>query len=275
MPDAVFDLIAKERITRLPAGPTVFIGLMNNERFASTDLASLRNCYSGAAPLPAETLHRWRERTGSLLLEGYGQSEAGPVLTYARDGGSLKIGSVGAALPLTQIEIVDVETGTNVLGIHQRGEIRARGPQIMLGYRNRAEENIRALRNGWLYTGDVGELDDDGYLYIRDRKKDMVIVGGYNVYPREVEDVLSAYPDVKEVAVVGMPDAYYGEVVRAYVVLKDGALAGADDLFSHCKNNLAHYKVPAGICLLSALPRTSIGKIDRISLRQMPADPVC
>ena len=274
-PDAVFDLIAKEHITRLPAGPTVFIGLMNNERFASTDLASLRNCYSGAAPLPAETLHRWRERTGSLLLEGYGQSEAGPVLTYARDGGPLKIGSVGAALPLTQIEIVDVETGTNVLGIHQRGEIRARGPQIMLGYRNRAEENIRALRNGWLYTGDVGELDDDGYLYIRDRKKDMVIVGGYNVYPREVEDVLSAYPDVKEVAVVGMADAYYGEVVRAYVVLKGGALAGVDDLIFHCKNNLAHYKVPASICLLSALPRTSIGKIDRISLRQMPADPVC
>lgn len=274
LPDAVFDLIAKERITRLPAGPTVFIGLMNHERFASTDFTSLRNCYSGAAPLPAETLHRWRERTGSLLLEGYGQSEAGPVLTYARDGGPLKIGSVGVALRLTQIEIVDVETGTNVLGVRQRGEIRARGPQIMLGYRNKPKETAQALRDGWLYTGDIGELDDDGYLYIRDRKKDMVIVGGYNVYPREVEDVLSAHTDVKEVAVVGLLDAYYGEVVRAYVVLKDGALAGADELISHCKNNLARYKVPASIRLLSALPRTSIGKIDRVALRQMSADSV-
>jgi len=184
----------------------------------------------------------------------------------------LKIGSVGIALPLTQIEIVDVESGTKVLGVGQRGEIRALGPQIMLGYRNRRDETAQALRDGWLYTGDVGELDDDGYLYIRDRKKDMLIVGGYNVYPREVEDVLSAHPDVKEVAVTGKPDAYYGEVVTAYVVLRDGALADTDDLVAHCKANLVRYKVPANIHLLVALPRTSIGKIDRIALQRLPTD---
>ncbi len=142
----------------------------------------------------------------------------------------------------------------------------------MLGYRNRPEETAQALRDGWLYTGDIGELDQNGYLYIRDRKKDMVIVGGYNVHPREVEEVLSAHPDVKEAAAAGVPDAYYGEVVRAYVVLRSNAHASVEDLTAHCKANLARYKVPARICLLDALPRTSIGKLDRVALRHCSAD---
>jgi long-chain acyl-CoA synthetase len=185
-----------------------------------------------------------------------------------REGAALRAGSVGPALPLTEIQIVDVETGTRVLPTGERGEIRARGPQIMSGYRNRPRETAEALRGGWLYTGDIGELDADGWLYIRDRKKDMAIVGGYNVYPREVDEVLFAHPDVKEAACAGVPDPYYGEAIRAYVVLKPGARASADDLLAHCKANLARYKVPGKIYFVAELPRTTVGKVDRIALRQ-------
>ena len=267
-PDLVLDLIASERITRLPAGPTVFIGLLAHEKFATTDFASLRCAYSGSAPLAEETLRQWKARTGTAILEGFGQTEAGPVLTYVRDGGPLKVGSVGPALPLTDIEIVDADTGTKVLGVGEIGEIRARGPQIMSGYRNKPKETAEALRGGWLYTGDIGEFDADGYLYIRDRKKDMVIVGGYNVYPREVDEVLFSHPDVKEAASTGIADSYYGEKVCAFVVLKPGARADAAGLIEHCKKNLAPYKVPAVIRLVDELPRTTIGKIDRLALRE-------
>jgi long-chain acyl-CoA synthetase len=269
--EGVLALIANERITRLPAGPTVFIGLLSDEKFGATDFDSLRTAYSGSAPLPEETLRRWRERTGSPILEGYGQTEAGPVLTYIRDGGPLKVGSSGPALPLTEIEIVDVESGRKVLGIGEIGEIRARGPQIMSGYHNKPQETAEALRDGWLYTGDIGELDADGYIFIRDRKKDMAIVGGYNVYPREIDEVLFTHPDVKEAASAGVPDKYYGETIHAYVVLKPGAYATPDDLVAHCKANLARYKVPSRIFIVAALPRTTVGKIDRIALRQQLA----
>ena len=266
-PDAVLDLIASQKITRLPAGPTVFIGLLNHERFAATDFASLRTAYSGSAPLPEQTLRQWSAQTGTAILEGFGQTEAGPVLTYVREGGALKVGSVGPALPLTEIEIVDTATGTKVLGVGEIGEIRARGPQIMSCYRNRPKETAEALRGGYLYTGDVGELDADGYLFIRDRKKDMVMVGGYNVYPREVDEVLYTHPAIKEAASTGAPDRYYGETVHAFVVLNDGARAGSDELIEHCRKSLAPYKVPSQIHLVDALPRTTVGKIDKLALR--------
>ena len=267
-PDTLLDLIAAERITRLPAGPTVFNGLLNHERFRSTDFSSLRTAWSGSAPLPEETLRRWLKQTGAPILEGFGQTEAGPVLTYARAGDPLKVGSVGRPLPLTKIEIVDVETGNKVLGSRENGEIRASGPQIMSGYRNRPKETNEALRDGWLYTGDIGELDLEGCLYIRDRKKDMVIVGGYNVYPREVDEVLFTHPAVKEAASSGAPDSYYGEIIHAFVVLNEGAQTGESDLIDHCKRNLAPYKVPKQIHIVAALPRTTVGKIDRLALRE-------
>jgi len=266
-PEAVLELIAAQKISRLPAGPTVFIGLLNHEKFAATDFSSLRTAYSGSAPLPEETLRQWAAQTGTAILEGFGQTEAGPVLTYVRENGQLKVGSVGAALPLTTIEIVDTKAGTKLLGIGEIGEIRARGPQIMSGYRNRPKDTAEALRGGFLYTGDIGELDADGYLFIRDRKKDMVIVGGYNVYPREVDEVLFTHPAVKEAASTGAPDPYYGETVRAFVVLNDGARIGANELIDHCKKNLAPYKVPSQIYLIEALPRTTVGKIDKLALR--------
>ena len=266
-PDVLLELLVRERITRLPAGPTVFIGLLSHEAFAATDFSRLRTAYSGSAPLPEETLRRWQAATGTPILEGFGQTEAGPVLTYVREG-ALKPGSVGPVLPLTELQIVDVETGTKVLGAGEIGEIRARGPQIMSGYRNRPAETAETLRDGWLYTGDIGEMDAGGYLTIRDRKKDMAIVGGYNVYPREVDEVLFSHPEVKEAAAAGVPDSYYGESIRAYVVLKEGARASVEDLIAHCKANLARYKVPSRIYLVADLPRTTVGKVDRQSLRQ-------
>ena len=154
-----------------------------------------------------------------------------------------------------------------VLGVGERGEIRARGPQLMTGYRNRPRESAEALREGWLYTGDIGELDADGYLFIRDRKKDMAIVGGYNVYPREVDEVLFMHPDVADAAAVGAPDPYRGEVIRAFVVLREGARATAEDLDAHCRANLAPYKVPASIECLPALPKTTVSKTDKQALR--------
>lgn len=266
-PDALLELVARERITRLPAGPTIFIGLLAHEAFARTDFRALRSSYSGSAPLPEETMRRWQEATGTPILEGFGQTEAGPVLTYVREGGPFKAGSVGPALPDTEIQIVDVETGTRVLGPGELGEVRARGPQIMSGYRNRPDETALALRGGWLYTGDIGELDADGWLAIRDRKKDMAIVGGFNVYPREVEEVLYTHPAVREVAAAGVPDAYYGETIRASVVLREGASVGVEELSAHCKANLARYKVPSTIFLVNALPRTAVGKVDRVALK--------
>lgn len=267
-PQIVLKSIEQERITRLPAGPTVFIGLLNDDRVGATDFSSLRSAYSGSAPLPEETLRGWQEITGSPILEGFGQTEAGPVLTYVRDGGPSKVGSSGPPLPLTEIEIVDVETGKQRLRVGDIGEVRARGPQVMSGYRNKPQETAEALRDGWLYTGDIGELDADGYLYIRDRKKDMAIVGGYNVYPREVNEVLFTHPSTKEAASAGVPDRYYGETICAYVVLKPGACATVDDLIAHCKKNLAPYKVPSRIFIVDALPRTIVGKIDSVALRQ-------
>ena len=266
-PAEVIAAIEKHAVTRLPAGPTVFIGLMNYDGFAAADMSSLQYCVSGSAPLAAETLKRWEAETGCPILEGYGQTEAGPVVSFNPYDGNAKPGSVGVAVPDTEIEIVDVDSGTRRLGQGEQGEIRVRGPQIMSGYHNRPVENAATLRDGWLYTGDIGECDADGYLYIRDRKKDMVIVGGYNVYTREIDDVLYAHAAVLEAATVGVADDYRGEIIHAYVVLKPGAQANADDLLAHCRTNLAKYKHPSAILFVDALPKTTVGKIDKKALR--------
>ena len=263
-PEVLLETIERERITIFPGSPTLFTSLMAHPRFAGTDWTSVHTCYSGSAPLPEETLRRWRQAVGAPVYEGYGQTEAGPVLTFNAPGRA-KAGSVGIAVPLTELQIVDVETGQRVLPVGERGEIRARGPQIMAGYRNRPRETGEALRCGWLYTGDIGELDADGFLYIRDRKKDLVIVGGYNVYPREVEEVLCAHDAVAEAAVVGGPDAYWGETLHAYVTLR--ARATVDDLLEHCRARLAKYKIPATLEILAALPKTTVGKLDKPALK--------
>ncbi len=267
-PETLLAAIGEERITIFPGSPTIFVGLMAHPHFARTDWSRVHTCYSGAAPLAEKILARWEAAVGAPILEGYGQTEAGPVLSFNPRAGVRKPGSVGIAVAATEIQIVDVETGTRLLAAGERGEIRARGPQIMQGYRNLPQETAEALRGGWLYTGDIGELDTEGYLYIRDRRKDMVIVGGYNVYPREIEEVLFAHPAVLDAAAVGAPDDYKGEIVRAYVMLRPAAQASEEELLAHCRANLAKYKVPATIEQLEAIPKTAVNKTDKQALRR-------
>ncbi len=266
--DDVLASVQRERISVFPGSPTVFNGLLAHPQMDSTDWHSVHTCYSGSAPLPAATLERWREAVGAPVYEGYGLTEAGPVLSFNPARGEVRVGSVGIAAAQTEIQIVDVQGGAQVLPAGQCGEIRARGPQIMRGYRHRPQETAEALRDGWLYTGDIGEFDADGYLTIRDRKKDMVIVGGYNVYPREVEEVLFAHPAVADAAVIGVPDDYRGEALQAYVVLRAGASASAATLLDHCRAHLAKYKIPATLEFTLSLPKTKVNKTDKNVLRQ-------
>jgi long-chain acyl-CoA synthetase len=271
-PDEVLATVARERINVFPGSPTIFVGLMSHAKFGATDWRSVHTCYSGASALAAATLARWQEAVGAPVFEGYGMTEAGPVLSFNPARGPAKAGSVGIAVPHTQIEIVDVETGQRVLAAGEVGEVRARGPQIMRGYRGLPDETAQALRDGWLYTGDIGELDADGCLFIRDRKKEMLIVGGYNVYPREVEEVLFAHPDVADAAVVGAPDAYRGEQIVAHVVLRTGAARDADALIAHCRERLSKYKIPQRIRFADALPKTAANKTDKLALRAAAAN---
>ncbi|MCW5770783.1 MAG: long-chain fatty acid--CoA ligase [Rhodospirillaceae bacterium] len=266
-PEDTVAALAGERITIFAGSPTIYTSLLNFDGFAGADLSSLYYSVSGSAALPATVLEQWEARVGTPIIEGYGQSEAGPVLTYNPLHGVRKPGSVGVTVPDTEVQIVDLDSGTRVLPVGERGEIRARGPQIMQGYRNLPKETAETLRNGWLYTGDIGEFDSDGYLYIRDRKKEMVIVSGYNVFPREVEIVLYQHPAVREAAVVGVADSYRGEIVKAFVALKTEAAASTDDLAAHCRANLAKYKIPAAIEIVPELPKTAVGKIDKKALQ--------
>jgi long-chain acyl-CoA synthetase len=266
-PEAVLATIARERITLLAASPTVLAGLMACEAFASADLSSLRLVTSGASALPEAMLARWEAVTGCPVVEGYGQSEAGPVLAYNPRHGLRKAGSVGVALPCTEIEIVDLATGRIPQPVGAEGEIRVRGPQLMRGYRGRPHETAEALRGGWLHTGDIGAFDADGYLRICGRKKEMAIVGGYNVYPREVEEALCAHPQVQEAAVVGVPDVYRGEALVAHVVAVPGGRLDVEAMLAWLGERLVRYKVPKTIRVVQALPKTGVGKVDKVALR--------
>ncbi|VTU27447.1 Long-chain-fatty-acid--CoA ligase [Variovorax sp. PBS-H4] len=272
--DDVFDAIERHRITLFPGSPSIYVSLMAHPRFESTDWQSLRMCYSGASALPVAVLRRWEETVRVPIYEGYGMTEAGPVLSFNGPGHAVKAGSVGLPLPGTRIEIVDAETGRQSLALHECGEIRAQGPQLMQGYRNLPDETSETLREGWLYTGDLGEIDGDGHLFVRGRKKDLIIVGGYNVYPREIEEVLQEHPAVLEAAVVGKPDSYRGEILLAFVVPRPGMDDATHEsaLERHCTERLARYKQPARYFRLPALPKTPINKVDRKALSALAAE---
>ena len=267
-PEEVIAALVREKITLFAGSPTIFTGLLNYPGFAETDFSNLYMSSSGSAPLAENVLNEWERITGTPILEGYGQSEASPVISFNPLGGVRKPTSVGIPLPGTEIQVVDLETGTNVLKPGQKGEIRVAGPQVMRGYRNRPEETAQTLRDGWLYTGDIGELDEEGYLYIRARKKEMLIVSGYNVFPREIEEVLHRNPGVEEAAVVAKTDSYRGELPVAFIV--PGKENGADEevLRRYCTENLASYKIPAEFHFVDHLPKTVVGKVDKVALTQ-------
>jgi long-chain acyl-CoA synthetase len=266
-PAAVLEEFQKRRITTFAGGPSaLYMGLRANENFATTDFSSLQVCLSGGAACPAELIRFWEDATGSVLLEGWGMSEGAPIHQNPLHG-PRKVGSVGVAAAGYEAEVVDLETGTRVMPVGERGEIRVRGPQFTAGYRNRPDENARQIRDGWLYTGDIGYYDGDGYMFLVDRKKEMIIVGGYNVYPREIDELLFKHPGVLEAAAVGVPDAFSGEAIKVFVVRKAGASLSAEELLGYCKQNLVKYKWPKHIAFLEALPRSGVGKIDKRALK--------
>jgi long-chain acyl-CoA synthetase len=271
--EALLKAIRDYRPTYFPAVPTIYISLLNHPQAKEYGLDKIRAFNSGASPLPVEVIEQFERLTGGTLNEGYGLSEASPVTHTTPQLARRKPGSIGLPLPDTDVKIVDLETGLRELPIGEEGELCIAGPQVMKGYWNRPEETSIALRTDeagrtWLYTGDVARMDNDGYSYIVQRKKDMIIVGGFNVYPSEVEGVLYTHPSVMEAAVIGIPDSYRGEVVKACVVLKQGASATAEELTEHCKRGLAEFKVPCKLEIRETLPKTAVGKILHRVLRE-------
>ena len=232
---------------------------------ARFDLRSVRVCLSGGAPLPAEVAQKFQEVTGGSLVEGYGMSESSPLTAGNPVFGHTKIGSVGMPFPSTELAIIALkpdEQGTSrFLDVEEVGELVVRGPQVMKGYYNNPEETRQAIdADGWLHTGDIARMDADGYFYIVDRKKDLIIASGYNIVPREVEEVLFLHPQVLEAAVVGVFDARRGETVKAFVVLKAGQSATVEEIRAFCRERLAPYKVPSQVEFRSELPKTQVGK---------------
>ncbi len=261
----VLKVIDKQKPTLFPGAPTIYIGLINHPDINRYDLSSIEACISGSAPLPKEVQDKFEKLTGGKLVEGYGLTETSPV-THANLVWEKRInGSIGLPWPDTDAKIF-VTGSEEEAEIGEVGELAIKGPQVMVGYWNNQEETDNVLRNGWLFTGDIGYMDEDGYFYIVDRKKDMIIAGGYNIYPREVEEILYEHDAIQEAVVVGMPDPYRGETVKAFIVLKEGHSATEEELNQYCRKNLAAYKVPRLYEFRDELPKTVVGKILRRQL---------
>jgi len=257
--------INKHHPTLYPGVPAMYVAINNYPNLDDFDVSSIQACISGAAPLPVEVQQKFQELTGARLVEGYGLSEATPVTHANPIFGDNRIGTIGLPFPNTDAQIVDAETGEQTLGVGEVGELVVRGPQVMKGYWRMPTETANSLRNEWLHTGDLARMDEDGYFQIVDRKKDMILgAGGYNIYPREVEEVLYEHPAVKECAVVGVPiSVEKGERVKAYVVPKEGVDVTEDEILAFCRENLAPYKVPKFVEFREDLPKTMVGKILR------------
>ncbi|WP_280296828.1 class I adenylate-forming enzyme family protein [Nocardia abscessus] len=269
---AFFDVVERVRPTYFSAVPAVYAMLVAQPASRRPDTSSLRRVICGAAPMPAELIARFETRFGVPIVEGYGLSEGTCASTLNPPGGPRKPGTVGLPLPGQTVAIMDAEGGLVADGAS--GEVVIRGANVMRGYLGRPEATAQTVVDGWLHTGDVGYFDPDGYLVLVDRIKDMIIRGGENIYPKEIENVLHTHPAVLEAAVVGAPDPVLGEVPVAHVVTMPDARVGADELAQHCRKSLARTKVPVSIEIVEALPRNPVGKIDKRKLRALVAEPV-
>lgn len=269
-PKSILDAIDKYKATYIPAVPTLYNGMINHPDIKKYSLNSLRACFSGGAPLPMETIRQFEEITGAQICEGYGLTESCPVTHINPFGGKTKVGSIGIPLPNTETKLVDVDDyEKEITEPGQPGEVCLKGPQIMKGYINRPEETAQTLKEGWLLTGDIGVFDEEGYFSIVDRKKDMIISGGFNVYPRDVDEVLFEHPKIREACVIGVPDEHSGERIKAFVVLKEGEQATAEDIIEYCRTKLTRYKVPKYVEFTDDLPKSAVGKILRKELRAL------
>ena len=269
----VLKAVQKYKPTIMPAVPTVFVAFTNHTLLEKYDLSSFVGCFSGGAPLPPEVCKQFEEKTGAIIFEGYGLSETAPVATAnPTNKEGRKIGSIGFPMPSTDIKILDIDTATQELPQGEDGEIAICGPQVMQGYWNRTEETKKVFREidgkRYFLTGDIGHIDEDGYILVTDRKKDLIIVGGFNVYPRDVEDVLFQHPKVELAAVIGAPDETSGETVKAYIQLKPGQTATEDEILAFSKEKMAGYKRPKQVEFRQNLPVSNVGKVLRRVLRE-------
>ncbi len=269
-PESAVEAVKRHRPNLFPGAPTMYVALETHARQSHVDLSSIRGCLSGSAPLPVSVQESFERATGGKLVEGYGLSEASPV-THCQPLWDVdrKVG-IGIPLPDTDARIVNDEGEDMPVG--EVGELLVRGPQVMQGYWNHEEETKNTLRDGWLWTGDVAVMDPEGYFQIVDRKKDLIICSGFNVYPREVEEVIYRFPGILEVSVVGVPDPYRGETIKAYVVVRPPSVIDVDELTAYCRQNLAGYKVPRFYEVVDSLPKSAVGKVLRRALRDANRD---
>ncbi|MCL5807059.1 MAG: long-chain fatty acid--CoA ligase [Deltaproteobacteria bacterium] len=268
-PGIILEMLKKYRPGFLPGVPTIFVGLLNREDFRQMDLSFIKGFFAGAAPLAPDTVKQLQDLTGKGIYDVYGLTENTAFATCTPWKGRAKPGTVGLPLPNTDIKIVDLETGTRELPAGEAGEICIRGPQLMSGYYKKPEETANALRDGWLYSGDVGFLDEDGYLTVVDRKKDMIIASGFNIYPKEIDEILFDHPKILEACAIGVSDAYRGETIKAFVVVKPGESLTEEEIIAYCKGKLAAYKIPKIVEFIAELPKSAVGKVLRRELKEM------
>ena len=268
VPADMLEAVKKYQFTAFIGAPSVYISLLQQKNLAQYDLHHIIFCISGSAPMPVEWLKKFEEVTGTPITEGFGLTEASPVTHANPVFGKQKPGSIGVPVPGTLARIVDTEDGERVLAHNEIGELVIKGPQVMKGYWNRPEETARTIRDGWLYTGDIAYMDEEGYFYIVDRKKDLIIVGGYNVYPREIDEVLHTHPKIREAVTVGVNHRSRGETVKAYIVPEEGANLTVPEVVAFCRQKLASFKVPRLIEFREELPKTMVGKVLRRILRE-------
>jgi len=267
-PQPLLETIRSFKPTFAPLVPTMYIGMLNHPDLAKTDITCLKGAFSGSAPLPLEVIRDFEEKTGAVIVEGFGMTETTPV-THINPfaGGARKVGSIGLPISDTEARIVDLEEGTKDMPVGETGELIVRGPQVMKGYWNMPDETALTLRDAWCYTGDIGKMDEDGYFYIVDRKKDMIISGGFNIYPRDIDEVFFQHPKVQEACAIGVPDPKRGENIKVFIVLKEGEEATQEEMIEFCTDKLARYKLPTEVEFRTELPKTNVGKVLRKQLR--------
>lgn len=267
-PEQLLEAIGKFKPTFAPLVPTMYIGMLSHPNINQTDISSIKGCFSGSAPLPLEVIKDFENKTGAVIVEGFGLTESTPV-THINPfaGGKRKVGSIGIPIPDTECRIVDLNDGVTDMPVGDSGELIIKGPQVMQGYWNKPEETAETLKDGWLHTGDIAMMDEEGYFFIVDRKKDMIISSGYNVYPRDIEEVFFEHPKVQEATAIGVPHPTRGEQVKVFVVPKEGETPTEEELMEYCKTKLAKYKLPTEIEFRVELPKTNVGKVLKKNLR--------
>lgn len=264
----LLECINKHEPTILTAVPALIIGLNNHPKLAESKIRALKGVICGSSPLSVESFNEFEKKSGAWIVEGYGASETTNIVT-ANMKSNRKIGSVGLPWPDVDLRIVDIETGKKEMKRGEEGEIIVRGPQVMSGYWENKKETDYAVRDGWFFTGDIGYMDDDGFVFIVDRKKDMILCSGFNVYPRDIDEVMYQHPSVLEVCTIGIPDTKRGETVKVFIVLREGKELTEEEVKAFCREKLAPYKVPTHVEFISELPRSSVGKPLRRMLRDM------